>query len=86
MLLYGSENWTWTKAIQNKLEAFKMWIYRRMMRISWTEHKSNEEVQEMKISKRSLAATIKKRKVQYLSFKFSGLLITSSNKVEKGPS
>ena len=36
-----------------------------MMRISWTEHKSNEEVLEMAISKRSLIATIKKRKLQY---------------------
>ena len=48
---YGSETWTLTKAIQNKLEAFEMWIYRRMMMISWTEHKSNEEVLEMTISK-----------------------------------
>ena len=59
------ETWTLTKAIQNKLEASEMWIYRRMMRISWTEHKSNEEVLEMTISKRSLIATIKKRKLQY---------------------
>ena len=35
ILLYGSETWTLTKATQNKLEAFEMWIYRRMMRISW---------------------------------------------------
>ena len=33
-----------------------------MMRISQTEHKSNEEVLEMTISKRSLITTIKKRK------------------------
>ena len=65
MLLYGSETWTLTKAIQNKLEAFEMWIYRRMMRIAWTEHKSNEDVLEMTISKRSLIVTIKKRKLQY---------------------
>ena len=51
------------KAIQNKLEAFEMWIYRRMMRISCTEHKSNEEDLEMTISKRSLIATIKKTPV-----------------------
>ena len=36
-----------------------------MMRISWTEHKHNEEVLEMTISKRSLMMTIKKRKLQY---------------------
>ena len=65
MLFYGSETQTLTKAIQNKLEAFEMWIYRRMMRISWTEHKSNEEVLQMTISKRSLIVKIKKRKLQY---------------------
>ena len=64
-LLHGSETWTLTKAIQNKPEAFEMWIYRRMMRISWTKHKSNEEIQEMTNSKRSLIVTIKKRKLQY---------------------
>ena len=50
MSLYGSETWTLTKVIQNKVEAYEMWIYRRMMRISCTEHKSNEEVLEMTIS------------------------------------
>ena len=54
-----------TKATENKLEAFEIWIYRRMMRISWAEHKSNEEVLEMTISKRSLIVTIKKSKFQY---------------------
>ena len=33
-ITYGSETWTLTKATQNKLEAFEMWIYRRMVRIS----------------------------------------------------
>ena len=58
----GSGTWTLKKATQNKLEAFEMWIYRRMMRISWTEHKSNE-VLEMTISKRSPLTTIKKTPV-----------------------
>ena len=40
-------------------------MYRRMVRISWTEDKSNEEVLEMTVSKRSLIVTIKKRKLQY---------------------
>ena len=52
-----------TKATQNKLEAFEMWIYRRMMRISWTEYKSNDEVLEMTFSKRSLIMTVKKTPV-----------------------
>ena len=37
-LLYGAETWTLTKVTSDKLEAFKMWLYRRMLRISWKEH------------------------------------------------
>ena len=61
-LLYGSETWTLTKAIQNKLETFEMWIYRRMMRISWTEHKHNEEVLEMTNSKKITDSNNKEKK------------------------
>ena len=39
-----------------------MWAYRRMLRVSWTEHKTNEEVLK---TTRSLLPTIKKRKCQY---------------------
>ena len=62
-LFYGSETQILTKATQNKLEAFEMWIYRRMMKISWTEHKSNEEVLEMTIPERSLITTVRKTPV-----------------------
>ena len=43
-LLYGAETWTLTKVASDKLEAFEMWLYRRMLRISWKEHKTNGEV------------------------------------------
>ena len=42
-----------------------MCLYRRMLRISWKEHKTNEVLHKMK-TKRSLVNTIKKRKCQYL--------------------
>ncbi|GFN75214.1 endonuclease-reverse transcriptase [Plakobranchus ocellatus] len=44
VLLYGSECWTLNKEIKKKLEAVEMWFIGRMMRISWTEKKSNELV------------------------------------------
>ena len=43
-LLYGAETWTLTIVTSDKLEAFEMWLYRRMFRISWKEHKTNGEV------------------------------------------
>ncbi|CAG9830140.1 unnamed protein product [Diabrotica balteata] len=41
-LYYGVESWALTEAIEKKLEAFKMWLYRRILRISWTEKIINE--------------------------------------------
>ena len=41
-----------------RLEAFKMWLWRRMEKISWTEHISNEEVLRMVGEERSMLATI----------------------------
>ena len=63
-LLYGSETWRLTKVTSDKLEAFEMWLYRRMLRISWKERKTNGEVLHKMKTKRSLN-TIKKRKCQY---------------------
>ena len=51
--------------MESKLESFEMWAYRRMLRVSWTEHKTNEEVFKTAKTTRSLLPTIKKRKCQY---------------------
>src|SRR6218665_3641785 len=44
VVLYGSETWTMRKEDIERLEAFEMWIWRRMERISWMEHRTNEEI------------------------------------------
>ncbi len=44
ILLYGSECWTISSQMRDRLQATEMWFYRHMMRIAWTEHKRNEEV------------------------------------------
>ena len=36
--LYWSETWTIRKEDMRRLEAFEMWIWRRMEKVSWTEH------------------------------------------------
>ena len=61
-LLYGAETWTLTKVTSDKLEAFEMWLYRRMLRISWKEHKTNGEVLHKMKTKRYYQ---KKKKCQY---------------------
>src|SRR6218665_325962 len=41
-VLYGCE--TWTKAMEKKIDACKMWIWRRMVRVSWTDRRTNEAI------------------------------------------
>jgi hypothetical protein len=36
--LYGAENWTFRVVHQKRLESFEMWCWRRMEKISWTDH------------------------------------------------
>jgi len=42
--LYGAETWTLRAVDQKHLESFEMWCWRRMEKISWTDHVSNEDV------------------------------------------
>jgi hypothetical protein len=44
MALYGAETWTVREVDQKYLESFEMWCWRRMEKISWTDHVRNEEV------------------------------------------
>ena len=64
-LLYGSETWTMTKSLTKKIEAFEMWIFRRMLKISYTEHKSNDAVLKLMKTEKQLINTIKQRKCRY---------------------
>jgi len=43
VLLYGMEEWTLKVSTMNKLEAFEMWVYRRVLRIPWTARRTNDE-------------------------------------------
>ena len=42
--LYGAETWTLRAVGQNHLESFEVWCWKRMEKISWTDHLRNEEV------------------------------------------
>uniref|UniRef100_A0A8D8UG11 Uncharacterized protein n=1 Tax=Cacopsylla melanoneura TaxID=428564 RepID=A0A8D8UG11_9HEMI len=62
VLLYGVESWT----LMKKLEAFEMWVYRRILRISWVDKVSNERVIQRMNKEKEIVNTIKTRKLQYL--------------------
>ena len=65
VLIHGAEGWTLNKKAETYIESAEMWIYRRMLRISWTERRTNNYVLEQLGVQRSLLATINKRKLSY---------------------
>ena len=65
ILLYGCECWTLTKDTQHRLEAAEIWFIRRIMKVSWTEKKTNEEVMRMAGYSRSLLNTINERRLKF---------------------
>ena len=67
VLLYGLEGWTLTKVLSNKLEAFELWVYRRILRISWRERVRNTEVLERIGKQTEILHKIKVRKLQYFA-------------------
>jgi len=43
-LLYECETWTLSKTLEKRIEAFEIWTFRRILKISWANHKTNDEV------------------------------------------
>lgn len=71
-LLYGVEAWTLKQNNIRNIEAFEMWCYRRILKISWTEKISNVEVLQRVNKDCEVIKTIKTRKLQYLGHLMRG--------------
>ena len=65
MALYGAETWTLRAADHKYLESFEMWCWRRMEKISWTDHVRNEEVLLRFNEQRNILHEIRKRKANW---------------------
>ena len=66
MALYGAETWTLRSADQKYLESFEMWCWRRMEKISWTDHVRNEDVLLRVNKQRNILHEIRKRKANWI--------------------
>ena len=44
MVMYGCEIWTVKKAERQRIEAFELWCWRRLLRVSWTARRSNQSI------------------------------------------
>jgi hypothetical protein len=66
LAFYGAETWTLRAVDQKHLESFKMWCWRRMEKISWTDHVINEEVLLRVKEQRNILHEISKRKAKWI--------------------
>jgi hypothetical protein len=66
--LYGAETWTLRKMDQKYPESFEMWCWRRMDKISWTDHVRNEEVLHRVKEERIILHTIKRRQANWIGY------------------
>ena len=62
---YGSESWSMQKADERRVDAFEMWCYRRILRISWTEMRSNIWVLEKIGTGLVVREAIRKQKLRF---------------------
>ncbi|KAJ4447252.1 hypothetical protein ANN_09256 [Periplaneta americana] len=65
--LYGAETWTLRRSEEKRLEAFEMWIWRRVERKKWTDRIRNEAVLERVGKERMILKMMRKRKRNCLS-------------------
>ncbi|CAG9837530.1 unnamed protein product [Diabrotica balteata] len=65
ILLYGVESWTLTYATYKKIEAFEMCLYCRILKISYTDPVTNQDVLLRMEKGKELLNTIKKAKIEY---------------------
>ena len=66
MALYGAETWTLRTTDQKRLESFEMWRWKRMEKISWTDHVRNEEVLLRVNEQRNILNEIRKWKANWI--------------------
>ena len=53
VFLYGAETWTLRSYERSRVDAFEMWCWRRLLRIPWTAHRTNESIlSELRITTR----------------------------------
>ena len=63
--MYGCESWTIKKAEHQRIDAFKLWCWRRLLRVPWTARRSNQSILKEINSEYSLEGLMLKLKLQY---------------------
>ena len=65
VVMYRCENWTVKKAEHQRIDAFELWCWRRLLRVPWTARRSNQSILKEISPGYSLEALVLKLKLQY---------------------
>ena len=65
VVMYGCESWTVKKAERGRIDAFKLWCWRRLLRVPWTVRRSNQSILKEISPGCSLEGMLLKPKLQY---------------------
>ena len=65
MVMYGCESWTVKKAECQRIDAFELWCWRRLLRVPWTARRSNQSILKEISPSISLEGMMPKLKLQY---------------------
>ena len=66
VVMYGCESWTIKKAERRRIDAFELWCWRRLLRVSWTARRSNQSILKEISPRCSLEGLMLKQKLQYI--------------------
>ena len=78
VVMYGCESWTVKKAECQKIDAFELWCWRRLLRVPWTTKRSNQSILKEISPGSSLEGLMLKLKLQYF-----GHLMQRADSLEK---
>ena len=67
VVMYGCESWTIKKAERQRIDAFELGCWRRLLRVPWTARRSNQSILKEINSEDSLEGLMLKLKLQYFS-------------------
>ena len=65
VVMYGCESWTIKKAEHQRIDAFELWYWRRLLRVPWTARQSNQSILKEISPEYSLEGLMLKLKLQY---------------------
>ena len=78
VVMYGCEGWTIKKADHQRIDAFELWCWRRLLRVPWTARRFNQPILKDICPEYSLERLILKLKLQYF-----GHLMRGTDSLEK---